>query len=155
MDAQRQKYIKSIAADCIAVCKGTGLFPSLMIAQACLESRNGLSELSRIHFNHFGIKTSAAWHGAIITYSTTEYVNSRPVKIPQAFRSYPDRKAGFLDRVHFLQNNRRYELAGVFKCTSPEGQAEMLRKAGYATDPNYPTLLKGIINTYNLKQYDI
>jgi hypothetical protein len=34
------------------------------------------------------------------------------------------------------------------------GWAYGLKKAGYATNPNYPTLLINIIHKYNLDQYD-
>jgi len=35
-----------------------------------------------------------------------------------------------------------------------QGWAYGLKKAGYATNPNYPALLIGIIQKYNLDQYD-
>jgi len=124
------------------------------IAQACLESNYGKSKLANLHHNYFGIKASSAWKGKTVTYQTTEYVNSKPVVAKQVFRSYPTLVAGFADRVHFLQVNKRYKLHGVFNSATPEEQAHCFLKAGYATDPAYPQKLISIITKYNLKQYD-
>ena len=154
MSIETTNFIKSISAEAIAVCKGTKLFASLMIAQAILESNTGKSKLSSLHHNYFGIKASTAWKGAKVVYTTTEYEKGHPVQIKQAFRSYPTRQAGFADRVKFLQVNPRYTLNGVFAATSSEGQAKAFLKAGYATDPGYPQKLISIMNAYKLQQYD-
>jgi flagellum-specific peptidoglycan hydrolase FlgJ len=47
-----------------------------------------------------------------------------------------------------------YANHGLFKCNTAEGQAAILRMAGYATDPGYPQKLMKLVNEYNLKQYD-
>jgi flagellum-specific peptidoglycan hydrolase FlgJ len=154
MSTETTNFIKSISAEAIAVCKGTKLFASLMIAQAILESNTGKSKLSSLHNNFFGIKAGSSWTGAKVSYMTTEYEKGQQVKIPQYFRSYPTRQAGFADRVRFLQVNPRYTKNGVFAATSPEGQAKAFLKAGYATDPGYPQKLISIMNAYKLQQYD-
>jgi len=146
-------YIININKKAIDACKHTALFPSLMIAQAILESNWGKSSLSKLHHNYFGIKATT-WKGNKVTYSTTEYIKGKPVKIPQDFRSYPSIDAGFADRVKFLQVNKRYTINGVFSAKSPEEQAVAFFKAGYATDPKYPEKLIKLITTYQLKQYD-
>jgi flagellum-specific peptidoglycan hydrolase FlgJ len=152
---QSSTFINSISNEAINACKGTNLFPSLMIAQACLESNYGQSKLATLHHNYFGIKASTGWKGNTVIYQTKEYVNNKPVTIKQAFRSYPSMAAGFADRVRFLQVNKRYTLNGVFTSQTPEEQARAFLKAGYATDPAYPQKLIGIIQKYHLKQYDL
>jgi flagellum-specific peptidoglycan hydrolase FlgJ len=147
-------FITQIAPPAIQACQGTNLFPSLMIAQACLESNYGKSKLSALHHNYFGIKASTGWKGKTVTYQTQEFVNNKSVTVKQPFRSYPSLLAGFADRVRFLQVNKRYTLHGVFKSTSPEEQARCFLKAGYATDPSYPQKLISIINKYDLKKHD-
>ncbi|RFZ84766.1 hypothetical protein DYU05_03940 [Mucilaginibacter terrenus] len=154
MDGQRLKYIKSIAADAVEAAAGTNLFPSVMIAQAALESGNGVSVLAKKYNNHFGIKASAGWTGAIAYLPTTEYIRNVATKVKGAFRSYSSLIDGFVDRINFLKKNSRYTKAGVFTAASPEAQAKALQAAGYATDPQYATKIVGIINSYNLKQYD-
>jgi flagellum-specific peptidoglycan hydrolase FlgJ len=154
MSKETTNFIQNISDEAIAVCKGTRLFASLMIAQAILESNWGKSKLSSLHHNYFGIKASKGWQGARATYKTTEYVKGQPTQLPQDFRSYPSLVAGFADRVKFLQVNPRYTINGVFTATTPEGQAKAFLKAGYATDPAYPQKLISIMNAHNLKQYD-
>jgi flagellum-specific peptidoglycan hydrolase FlgJ len=152
---QSNTFINSISKEAINACRQTNLFPSLMIAQACLESNYGQSKLATLHHNYFGIKASTGWKGNTVIYQTKEYVNNKPVTIKQAFRSYPSMAAGFADRVRFLQVNKRYTLNGVFTSQTPEEQAWAFLKAGYATDPAYPEKLIGIIQKYKLKQYDL
>jgi flagellum-specific peptidoglycan hydrolase FlgJ len=147
-------FIPQIAPHATQACQGTNLFPSLMVAQACLESNYGKSKLSALHHNYFGIKAGTGWKGKTVTYQTQEFINNKPITVKQPFRSYPSLLAGFADRVNFLQVNKRYTLHGVFKSTSPEEQARCFLKAGYATDPSYPQKLISIINKYHLKQYD-
>jgi flagellum-specific peptidoglycan hydrolase FlgJ len=152
---QQQNFITSISSETITACKQTNLFPSLMIAQACLESNYGQSKLSILHNNYFGVKASAAWTGSTVNYQTKEFVNNKLITIKQAFRSYQTRADGFIDRVRFLQVNKRYSINGVFSSRTPEEQAKAFLKAGYATDPAYPQKLIDIMSKYKLKQYDI
>ena len=149
-----QTFIKNICNEAINACKQTNLFPSLMIAQACLESNYGKSKLSALHHNYFGIKASTSWKGNTVIYQTKEVVNGKSITVEQPFRSYPTLVAGFADRVKFLQVNKRYTINGVFKSSTPEEQAKAFLKAGYATDPAYPQKLISIMENYNLKQYD-
>ena len=151
---QSQIFINSISYEAITACKHTALFPSLMIAQACLESNYGQSKLSELHHNYFGIKSSPSWQGDTVLYQTKEYSNNKMITVKQSFRSYPTRADGFADRVKFLQINKRYALNGVFNSQTTEEQAKAFLKAGYATDPAYPKKLISIIEKYNLKQFD-
>ena len=150
-----QIFIKSICSEAMSACKQTNLFPSLMIAQACLESNYGQSKLSALHHNYFGIKASAGWLGKTVTYQTQEYINGKLITVKQPFRSYPTRADGFADRVKFLQVNKRYTINGVFSSQTPEEQAKAFLKAGYATDPAYHNKLINIMQKYNLKQFDL
>lgn len=154
MDQQRVDYIKSIENAAEFVCRGTGLFPSVMIAQGCLESDNGQSVLSAKYHNHFGIKAGSSWTGATALMPTTEYVHEKKTIVKAAFRAYTDIISGFKDRVHLLQNIGTYEKNGVFTAKTPELQCNALLKAGYATDPTYDDKLIQLIHLFNLKQYD-
>lgn len=155
MDEQRIDYIKSIENAAAFVCRGTGLFPSVMIAQGCLESNNGKSVLSAKYHNHFGIKVGSSWTGATVLMSTGEEDSKgNKYTVKTKFRAYPDIIAGFKNRVHLLQNMGVYARAGVFTSKTAEDQCQALFKAGYATDHLYPEKLIQIIDLYNLKQYD-
>jgi flagellum-specific peptidoglycan hydrolase FlgJ len=151
----RSQFIHTYAPIAKIAAKGTGLFPSVFMAQAILESGNGNSSLTKQANNFFGIKADKSWTGNFVVKDTTEYVNGIPVLISAKFRAYPNALASFYDRVNFLKVNTRYKNAGVFIAPSPESQAIALQKAGYATDPAYSDLLIKLINQNNLKQFDV
>lgn len=134
--------------------RDTGLFPSVFMAQAILESGNGNSSLSKKAYNFFGIKADKSWDGEIYTVPTKEYVNGKEVTVTANFRKYSAPLFSFLDRVQFLIDNPRYKNNGVFSAKTPEEQAQALQRAGYATDPNYANLLIKLINQNNLKKLD-
>lgn len=151
----RPDFIDFIKTPAIKACEGTGLFPSLMIAQAILESGDGESVLSREANNYFGIKADSSWKGEIILLNTREVIMGKSVMVPAKFRKYSTLEDGFRDRNAFLKSNPRYTRFGVFTAFTPEDQAIAFQKAGYATDPNYVSLLISIINgSGKLKQYD-
>lgn len=151
----REQYIASIKDAAMQVCQGTALFPSLMIAQAIVESGNGKSLLAARYHNHFGIKADRSWKGKVVSMSTREVFDGKDTYVKDGFRAYDSIEEGFADRNRFLQVNPRYRKAGVFDAETPEEQAEAFQRAGYATDPNYAKLLGQVINgSGKLKQYD-
>lgn len=152
--SQRADYIKQFTIAVVNAAKGTGLFPSLFMAQAILESGNGQSSLAKKYNNHFGIKASKDWKGKVIDMKTREVFNGNEVFIKDGFRWYTNPLDSFKDRVDFLKKNQRYAKHGVFTAKSPEEQADALQRAGYATDPNYANTLKMLIAKYNLKVLD-
>lgn len=141
------------------VTRGTGLFPSLMMAQFIIESSDkqgnpGNSSLFREYNNGFGIKADKSWKGKKVNLQTREVFDGKDVTIGDNFRVYPTVLEGFKDRISFLQQNARYKNAGVFSAATPERQAQALKDAGYATDPNYANTLISIITKNNLKSLD-
>lgn len=155
----RDEYVKKFENVVLEVVKGTGLFASLMMAQAILESSDakgvpGNSTLARIHNNHFGIKADKAWIGPKVNLKTREVFDGKETVIGDFFRVYEDAAQSFKDRITFLQRNARYTKAGVFAAKTPGEQAEALQKAGYATDPLYASLLKKLIAKLNLERLD-
>lgn len=131
------------------------IFPSVTLGQAFQETGYGKGEIVSKHYNHFGIKADKAWTGAKVGYNTTEddkYGNNYGQY--SYFRSYPNKWQGFKDRITFLEKNKIYEKAGVFTASTPEGQIEALKRAGYATDTDYVSKIKWQINTHNLKRFD-
>lgn len=150
----RTQYIDLIAPIAKEECRATALFPSVMIAQAIIESGNGNSVLARDYNNHFGIKASG-WQGKIVVLKTREVFNGASCFIKDGFRVYDSIEQGFQDRNRFLSANPRYGNAGVFNASSPEEQAKAFQAAGYATDPNYARLLISVINgSGRLKRFD-
>ncbi|MCR4919345.1 MAG: glucosaminidase domain-containing protein [Prevotella sp.] len=118
---------------------------SITLAQGLLESGAGRSELTRRSNNHFGIKCHG-WTGKK-TYHNDD-------RAGECFRVYKSAYESFEDHSKFLREGRRYADLFKLKRTDFKGWAKGLRKAGYATDPDYPTLLIGLIQLYKLYQYD-
>lgn len=150
----RAQYITSIGQLAVDTTAGTRLFPSVLITQAIVESRNGNSILAAKYNNHFGIKADASWKGKKVNMKTREVFSGTDVVIGDYFRVYDTPKQGFIDRTNFLTKNKRYTTAGVFIAKTPEEQIEALKRAGYATDPNYIQILKDVLRQNNLAFYD-
>jgi len=152
------EFFKKYAADAVMIASDTNIFPSVMLAQAALESGWGESGLTKKGNALFGIKAfnqkSPYWGGAKYNAKTNEYVNGSMTSIAQSFRAYSSVTNSMRDYIHFLQNNKRYEENGVFSATTPEEQANAIKAAGYATAPNYAGTITAIIKSYNLTQYD-
>jgi flagellum-specific peptidoglycan hydrolase FlgJ len=147
-------FVSSIAPQVVQACAETRLYPSLMLAQVCLESNWGRSKLATLHHNYFGIKAGISWKGKVVVYETKEYSGGKYITMKQSFRSYASMTEGFADRISFLQKNKRYALHGVFDSKTVQEQARNFQRAGYATDPFYAQKLIKIIDQYSLEQYD-
>ncbi len=154
MATKQTIFIESIAGKVIEAVKNTGLFPSVMIAQAILESAWGKSPLSSKCHNYFGIKADNSWRGKQAPFRTREVINGEDKFIMAPFRVYDSIEEGFKDRVLFLQKNSNYKRNNVFSAATPFEQAIDLQKAHYATDPKYAERVSVIIRQYGLEQYD-
>lgn len=151
--ADKQAFLDKYADAITIACDGTGIFPSVKIAQAALETGWGMHIVGN---NMFGIKatgsTNAYWHGDKVTAGTTEEVNGVPVSITSNFRKYNTVSDSIRDHNQLLINNTRY--ANVLSAKTPEEQCRALQSAGYATDSSYAQKLISTINANNLKRYD-
>lgn len=148
----KQEFIKKYTAPVLEATGGTALFPSLMLAQAALESGWGKSRLSSIYNNLFGIKADASWKGEKVHLSTQEFLNGKWQTLQEPFRVYADPTESIRDRIRFLRKNPRY--AQVFLAMNPEAQARALQDAGYATDPQYAEKLIATMRANNLAEID-
>ncbi|MFK5878380.1 MAG: glucosaminidase domain-containing protein [Flavobacteriaceae bacterium] len=119
---------------------------SITLAQGVLESRSGLSELTRKSNNHFGIKCHRGWTGGKTYHDDDEK--------GECFRVYKHPEQSFRDHSLFLAERTRYADLFKLKPTDYKGWAKGLRKAGYATDKKYPEKLINIIEAYDLNEYD-
>ena len=127
--------------------KEYGIPASITLAQGILESGAGRGDLAKRSNNHFGIKCHTGWTG--------EKVYHDDDAAQECFRKYKDPAESYKDHSLFLTSRSRY--SSLFKLGKDdyEAWARGLRKAGYATDPNYPEKLIGYIERYNLHQYDM
>ncbi|MDR0604212.1 MAG: glucosaminidase domain-containing protein [Bacteroidales bacterium] len=118
---------------------------SITLAQGILESAAGKSELAINANNHFGIKCHKSWTGK--TYHKDDDAKN------ECFRKYKSPLESFEDHSLFLKADR-YAKLFTLKITDYKGWAHELKKAGYATHPEYPQRLIRIIEEYNLTVYD-
>lgn len=125
--------------------KHTGIPASITLAQGILESGAGHGDLTKRANNHFGIKCHG-WAG--------EKVYHDDDKRGECFRKYNHPKQSFKDHSEFLTSRKRYAFLFRLDKTNYKAWAKGLRKAGYATDPKYPSKLISLIERYNLQVYD-
>jgi len=123
-----------------------GIPASITLAQGILESGSGKSELAVKSNNHFGIKCHSDWSGARSYYDDDEE--------NECFRKYDSAVDSYLDHSLFLKNKSRYSNLFSLKITDYKGWSKGLKKAGYATDPNYANNLIRLIEKYYLYDYD-
>lgn len=154
MSLARDQFITKWRNDVVATTCGTGIFPSVKMAQMLIESANSQGQPGQgITFleanNAFGIKADSSWKGEKKSFNTPN--DGKPVSY---FRVYPTIKDSIADHTKFLQVNSRYAKAGVFAAKTPEEQLNAIAKAGYAESPTYASALITIINAYKLKELD-
>jgi len=128
----------------------SGIPASFMVAQAAHESGWGKREIlnadgSTSH-NLFGIKAGPGWKGAVAEITTTEYINGEPRKVVAKFRAYGSYAESFNDYARLMTESPRYGKV-VANAQTPQGFAQGLQRAGYATDPAYADKLTRVINT--------
>lgn len=157
-DNPRQKFIDSIKDDAISLAHQYDLYPSLMMAQAIIESGNGQSQLaSAPNYNLFGVKACDSYE-ASVGYQTTEVQNGISYTTEANFRVYPSYKESLEDYADLLKygtdwDHEYYQNTWRSVSDSYEKAAEGL-VGKYATDPEYAQKLIEIIQENNLAQYD-
>jgi hypothetical protein len=115
---------------------------SITMAQALHESQYGTSELAVKANNHFGIKCQSEWKGKTYTYQDDD--NNT------CFRLYDSAAESYRDHSNFLMSRPRY--ASLFDLDPADytAWAHGLKKAGYATNPTYASILIKLIVDYKL-----
>jgi len=119
---------------------------SITLAQAVLESGNGESRLATEGKNHFGIKCHDNWNGETIIEDDDEK--------GECFRKYSKVADSYRDHSLFLIERGRYSFLFKYSKTAYKKWAKGLKKAGYATNPKYPSLLIDLIEKYDLSRFD-
>lgn len=134
--------------------KEFGVFASVCMAQAALESGWGKSKLTTQANNLFGIKADSGWRGPYVSMSTKEENSSGKYWTTAKFRRYSTWDDSVYDHGNFLKSNSRYTTHGVFSAKTWQEQISAIRRAGYATDSGYVGLVSSIVNQYKLYQFD-
>ena len=119
---------------------------SITLAQGILESGNGESRLAVDGKNHFGIKCHSRWKGKTIIEDDDEK--------GECFRKYNRVSDSYRDHSLFLNERGRYSFLFKYQMADYKKWAKGLKKAGYASNPKYPTLLINLIEKYDLSRFD-
>lgn len=139
-------YILKYKDLAISEMRRTGVPASITLAQGMIESNYGRSTLATRANNHFGIKCHADWTGPRY-YQDDDKRN-------ECFRKYNNVAESFRDHSDFLVSGSRYDFLFDLNQTDYQAWAKGLKKAGYATNPDYPDLLIRKIEDYGLYNYD-
>ncbi|MFJ7917668.1 MULTISPECIES: glycoside hydrolase family 73 protein [unclassified Lysinibacillus] len=153
---ENQHFIDEIAPIAVKLNQQTGgVLPSIIIAQAILESNYGKSELAVKANNLFGIKGS--YKGKSVKMPTIEYENNKSYTIEAEFRAYPDLKSALIDHTKLFLDGTSWnkeQYYDVLAAANYQEAAHALKKNHYSTDPKYPEKLIAIIEQYKLGKYD-
>lgn len=142
----RQAYIDKYSRIAVMEMIDFHIPASITMAQACLESSDGNSELTRLSNNHFGIKCKSSWTGPSVRHNDDE--------ANECFRKYKSAEESFRDHSQFITSSNRYSFLFGYDIRDFKKWAYGLKQAGYATDPAYPTKLIKIIEDFRLYELD-
>lgn len=150
--AIQAKFINRIAPAAQQIGREYDLYPSIIIAQAALESDWGCSTLGKAPNNNlFGVKGYFARR--TVAQPTTEYdEQGHEFQVVSNFRQYASEYEALRDYAQTLeaplyqgvhrQNTKNYR------------EATRALRGRYATDPEYDRKLNQLIDTYRLTKYD-
>lgn len=152
-----QNFITTLKTPVTSVANQYKLYPSVMMAQAAVESGWGTSQLTLQANNYFGIKGSYA--GQSVSMQTAEYdANGKLYYTNANFRKYPSAKESMTDNAKLLRGG----ISGApayYSGTWRENAANYAAAANaltgtYATSPVYGSSLISVIQQYNLNTLD-
>lgn len=145
----------------------TGLLASVGIAQFCLESGYGSTDLAVFANNLHGMKANlsgntwlgSAWDGssAYCKKTAEQDQNGNEYYVNADFRKYSKCEDSIADRAAYFANAmngscKRYP--GLIGETDYKKAIQIIKDGGYATDVNYVTKLVNLVERWNLYQYD-
>jgi hypothetical protein len=134
----------------------TDMSAALQTAQGILETGWGQSVpvdkyTGKFSNNLFGIKGTGS--NGSVTSNTWEVYNGVVYRVDDYFRAYNSVIESWQDHKDLLLKASRYSIFRDVMYDSSLG-AWAIRRAGYATDPQYPLKLMRIIREYDLKELD-
>ena len=157
--AEETTFLNTAVKQAQKVSKKYGLYPSVMIAQAIVESNWGQSGLAVNANNLFGMKADDSWQGATYSSKTREEdKNGKSYYVTAKFRKYDTYQDSFDDngkklRLGVTWQPDRYQGAWLENAASYMDATKALTGT-YATANNYNTILNTRITNCNLTQYD-
>lgn len=125
--------------------KRHGLPYQALVVQTALETGWGKSSLASKYFNFAGIK--AVGSQPYVLMNTYEYEGGKKITKKAKFRKFSSLEEGLEQYALFFHKNKRYAKALEYP-NDPYKFIEEIKKAGYATSPDYIQKLHGMLDKY-------
>lgn len=155
-NTDQTNFIQKIAPAAVLIANAQGIYPSVMIAQAGLESSWGRSGLAESYNNLMGTKGNV--DGRSVTVRTREVQNGQDVYINAGFTIYDTWGHSLFHYGSLMRNglswDSNYYSGTWIEKTESYHDATAWLQGRYASDPSYATKLNQIIENFNLDQYD-
>ena len=162
-EAERIEKIAPLYQDSM---RKTGMLASVGIAQFCLESGYGTTDLAEFANNLHGMKASlsgntwsgSSWDGvSVYGKESPEVYNGVTKMVYSEFRKYPNCEASIADRAAYFINamngsEKRYK--GIVRNKDYKAVINIIKNGGYATDPNYVAKLVNLVERWELFRFD-
>lgn len=137
------------------------VLPSVVIAQASIESAIGTSELARKANALFGIKLNG-WTGRTYVKDATEQNPDGTYRVDknELWRAYDSWSQSILDHNDYIatrstDGGKTLRYQPVIGCGNYIQACQYLEECGYATSQTYAETLINYIETYSLTNYDV
>lgn len=152
----KQEFIKQIAALVQKYAPSYGIkVYSPIIAQACLESAYGTSELAVNACNFFGLKyregRCKTCIGIYNKVGSEQNADGSYTSSAMQWCKFADMENGVIGYFDFINISNYASLKGV---TDPREYLENIKAAGYATSLSYVDNVMEVIKNWDLTQYD-
>lgn len=137
MNIEQLKFINAFRQIANEVCPKYNLLAiEAIVAQACVESDYGKSQLSAKYHNYFGMKCGGSYKGASVNMKTKEeYKPGVVTTIKDNFRAYSSMREGIEGYCQFIVGYKRYRnLLGVKDYAT---YIQRLKDDGWATSSSY------------------
>ena len=152
----KMEFIEEIAPTIQKVAASYGVCPSIVIAQAVLESDYGTNLLAAKYHNLFAVQAQPG-QVSIELMNKSYFVNEWHIET-ERFTIYKSWTAAIYDYFKLLQSGKLNDSAGAYDILlSNKGYkkpAQSLQDMRFSTDSNYATKLIAIVEKYHLTSYD-
>ncbi len=138
-------YVAWITPAAIKTGRKYGIPHEFIVVQTALESGWGKSNLLSKYNNFGGIK--AVKGDKSVNLPTQEFLGGQMVTINDGFAVYKNPSDGLDAYGRFFHVNKRYAAALNYP-NDPYKFAVEIKKAGYATDPDYTSKIHSLLNKY-------
>jgi len=146
----RRDFLGSIYTAALESGRAHQIPPSIILAQAALESGWGRSRLARKHHNIFGVK--ATGQQASANFNTLEFGDKGAHIVRARFRTFPTASESITHHGRLLSTDQRYE--DSFAAGNNWRSFLAALAPTYASDPRYAAHISQLIETYGLDRWD-